>query len=257
MTHRSHTHLYRKLIVALISAGAFWAGSASAQVPTTDGAHIGVQIEQWVRNYEQWTEEFNRWTQQFQQNAITQITNLTGVVGLGGSWSNKDPKERAKQYQQTIDDFKANNRCLRMSENLSAAKNICQTRHNLQVAKLEKLIELLKYTDGMNDQIQAASNAVDRVDGKNNPAEAAQKMRALQALQNELKDGVAQKSKEFESYDLQINMLKEQQAELARVVLQGKPSTTVGSVVQAVSMVGAFKAIKSTSKAQAGAKTNY
>lgn len=246
MIHR-HTHIYRTLIAALITASALWSGTASAQVPVADGPHIGVQIEQWVRNYEQWTEEFNRWTKQFRQNAIGQIASLTGAsVGAINNLTLSDGRERSNDeaYQATLSAFNQNNPCLQITETTS--QNVCTVRRGLELRKLNKLIELLKYNDTMSQKIKAAANAVETADGTNDPADAAQKMRALQALQNQLKNGVDEKTAELKSYGEQIDVLNKQQAEIARTALRGQPKSVVGSVVQAVSMRTVFNAIKST-----------
>ena len=247
MTHRSQTHHYRILIAALISASAFWTGAASAQVPVADGPHIGVQIEQWVRNYEQWTEEFNRWTKQFRQNAIGQIASLSGAsVGTINNLALSDSQGRSNDeaYQATLTAFNQNNPCLQITA--TTAQSICNVRRGLELRKLNKLIELLKYNDTMGEKIKAAADAVESADGVNDPADAAQKMRALQALQNQLKNGVDEKTAEIKSFAEQVDVLNKQQAELTRTALRGKPQSVVGSVVQAVSMGAAFNAIKST-----------
>lgn len=63
-------------------------------------------------------------------------------------------------------------------------------------------------------------------------------------MQSKLRDEVQARSKTFGQYDQQIGTIKQQQAEVARAVLQGQPPGLMSGVASALIMKGVFKAIE-------------
>jgi type IV secretion system protein VirB5 len=74
---------------AFIGALVFvFAGAAHAQIPVTDGAHIGLSITNQVESISKWTQQFAQLQQQIQQYQ-QQYAAITGARGMGGLLNNQ------------------------------------------------------------------------------------------------------------------------------------------------------------------------
>ena len=218
---------------ALACASLLWAGSASAQVPVTDGAHISTQIGQWVRNYQQWQ-------QQFQNMTLAKLQNITGNVSLNAldragnlNFDNLDTANN--NYLNSL-----NNNCLRQK---AEAQTLCTARRNLEMGRANEYRRVLQEIAKQNDKV---NSIMARAPSDNQDTGKMMSIQTeLQKAQNDMLNIYNSNQTTLKAYDEQINFIKAQQAELARVVLSGRPDS-VGAVTQAVAIQGAFNAIKST-----------
>ena len=231
-------HRFKALSCALACATTLWTGTATAQVPVTDGVHISTQIGQWVRNYQQWQEEFNKWKAQFLQNTVGQINSLKGSMGLSNY---QKRSSNAATYQAYIEDFKQDQRCKMMSNTM--AQGVCEARRTLEAKDLETLIDLLNYSDGMQDKINAAVTELDAMKGTadSEPEKSKYKLQQIQAMQDEMMRGVQKRSEKIGQSQKQIELLEKQQANLARTALSGKYMTTSDKVANALIQAAALK----------------
>lgn len=80
----------RILKTARVAIGALvfvFAGAAHAQIPVTDGAHIGLSITNQVESISKWAQQFSQLQQQIQQYQ-QQYAAITGSRGMGGLLDN-------------------------------------------------------------------------------------------------------------------------------------------------------------------------
>ena len=230
----SGTHkISRPLIAAILSIGLLSIQPAHAQVPTTDGAHIGLQIEQWVRNYEQWTEQFNRW----KAGTIEKFMESIGLKGEGY------PANNQLAYQTYIDNFKNDKRCERMSgSGQEMARSICKARRTLEAQDLEAYVDVMNYTDAMQARIASAAREATDINAEIHPEEAKQKLAQVQAMQTEMSNTVKKKLDKIQLNEAQINILKKQQANLAQIALSGRVKSQAEAIADAATQAAILKA---------------
>lgn len=102
----------------------------------------------------------------------------------------------------------------------------------------------MDYTDAMNAKISKTLKEANAIDGSTEANRKQAKLQEVAVLQSKLRDEVQARSKTFGQYDQQIGTIKQQQAEVARAVLQGQPPGLMSGVASALIMKGVFKAIE-------------
>lgn len=239
---------------ALVVLALMFSATAAHAVPTTDPSTIGTlaadaleYIETAKRYGEQvkkWQEELEQWTKTYTQLASGDISSITEAFGLGDVGQMIVDQKRKAAYDKFISDYQNNGRCERMSTKQQMAKSLCETRRNIEVAKLKQLVEMLDYTDTKNDEIKRAIKKADAIDGKTESTKKLSALAQVQTLQNNLKDGISKYTEAIKGYDMQVGMIKTQQAEVARMAMQGKPPGLLQGIASAAIMKGAFEAIK-------------
>jgi type IV secretion system protein VirB5 len=78
----------KNFLTAVVGALVFvFTGAAHAQIPVTDGAHIGLSITNQVESISKWAQQFSQLQQQIQQYQ-QQYAAITGARGMGGLLDN-------------------------------------------------------------------------------------------------------------------------------------------------------------------------
>ena len=248
------TSLLKYLRNACLAASLlFGSQAAHAGVPVIDGAHIGKQAAEFIetaRRYgeqvKKWQEELQQYQEKFQQATSGQFSGLLDAFGIDTTGLEiLENAQRKAAHRKFVSDMRTNSRCLRMSSSSQGlAKSLCEARLELEVAKLKNIIEVMDYTDAQNLLIKKTLREAKKLDGAKDAKAKEVKLAEVAALQNNLRDTVVEKSKTFGQYDQQINALKAQQGEVARVAMQGKPPGLLGGIASAAIMKGVFKGIQ-------------
>ena len=74
--------VFKKWLQAVSVLLSLWSGGAQAQIPVTDGLHIGTSVFNQVETISQWVQQFQYWEGQIQQMQ-SQLEAIKGARGMG------------------------------------------------------------------------------------------------------------------------------------------------------------------------------
>ena len=113
-----------------------------AQVPVGDGAHIGMQAAQWLKNLEEWQKDAQRWVSGIKSQA----------AGIINATFNDYNTVDAKEFKEAIDQYKNANPCVKIAD--SGAQNLCNVEYNFKVKRAEAMFKALEKAQPYLDNIK-------------------------------------------------------------------------------------------------------
>ena len=247
-------HHIAQTAAALLIASAY-INPAHAQVPVGDGAHIGMQIQQWSENLVQWGNDANRWIGDFESQVRGQLTALTNPYDT-----------KAKQFdadlQKIVDQLKESNKC--DSIKFDASKQLCTQIKDLEVKKAQIYVDALKAAkkdlEEVNEKIATHNQTATQGSGaaaaasitgasSNESGKAQTQEQDVVISQTKLAQNLKDAEANIEAVDKQIALLKGVRVEIARAQIEGKQPGLFGKLLSAGSVALALTADEKRYKA--------
>jgi chromosome segregation ATPase len=234
-------HHIAQTAAALLIASAY-INPAHAQVPVGDGAHIGMQIQQWVKNLEEWQKDAQRWISNIKSETVGKVNSLFT--------DSKIADARSDSMKEAIDKLQEAKTCDKIKD--TTAKGLCTDEQKLKIQRAQAYVKALKdaekhveqvqkLTAELNDLIEqgaasasSASAIGEGTDTKRAAIEA--KQNEILTEQNKITKVMATVETEVETIDRQITMVHDVRVEYAKTQVEGKKPGIIDKFVGTAAM---------------------
>jgi hypothetical protein len=256
-------HHIAQTAAALLIASAY-INPAHAQVPVGDGAHIGMQIQQWSENLIQWGNDANRWISNMKSQVMNQVQSIE-TFGVAATDQDKSDAE----YDGLVKKLKQANPCGKIKDTTS--KELCDTEQAFKIERTKVLVVAIKNAQKHVDEVKRLNQALNAAITKGAAAagaasltgadstqveEVAKIQKAILAEQSKISDEFALAKTESDKWDSKINTIHTVRVDYARTQFEGKEPGLFEKLASTAAVVTSLEVASKKYKAEIDAIKN-